>query len=121
MAAGWKLMGVGGHPLHRNAVAAAAQELQRYDKLRVMKKSASRPLPATKQGPRPEPIRDSEEVQQNEDKHIDQDFPGYPHPPSHISRGRTIHNGSAGAFDATEHSHDEDDNDQDSDDFAMDT
>jgi hypothetical protein len=35
-------------------------------------------------------------------------------------RGRTIHNGSAGAFDATEHSHDEDDEDQDNDDFAMD-
>jgi hypothetical protein len=34
--------------------------------------------------------------------------------------GRTIHNGSAGAFDATEHSHDEEDEDQDSDDFAMD-
>ena len=34
--------------------------------------------------------------------------------------GRTIHNGSAGAFDATEHSHDEDDDDQDNDDFAMD-
>ena len=34
-------------------------------------------------------------------------------------RGRTIHNGSAGAFDATEHSHDDDDEDQDSDDFAM--
>jgi hypothetical protein len=33
---------------------------------------------------------------------------------------RTIHNGSAGAFDATEHSHDDDEEDQDSDDFAMD-
>jgi|GEM_PF-4608005 hypothetical protein len=36
------------------------------------------------------------------------------------AHGRTIHNGSAGAFDATEHSHDEEDEDQDSDDFAMD-
>ena len=63
------------------------------------------------------PIRHDEEVQQNNDEHIDQDFPGYPHHPSH---GRTIHNGSAGSFDATEHSHDEEDEDQDSDDFAMD-
>ena len=37
-----------------------------------------------------------------------------------MPHGRTIHNGSAGAFDATEHSHDEDDEDQDNDDFAMD-
>ena len=49
-----------------------------------------------------------------------EDFPGYPHHPSRTSQGRTIHNGSAGAFDATEHSHDEEDEDQDSDDFAID-
>lgn len=28
------------------------------------------------------PIQGKEEVQKNPDKHIDQDFPGYPHPPS---------------------------------------
>lgn len=65
-----------------------------------------------------DPMREDEEVQDNNDEHIDQDFPGYPHHPSR--KERTIHNGSAGAFDATEHSHDEEDEDQDSDDFAMD-
>lgn len=64
-----------------------------------------------------EPIREDREVRDSNDEHIDQDFPGFPDHPSH--RG-TIHNGSAGAFDATEHSHDEEDEDQDSDDFAMD-
>ena len=68
-----------------------------------------------------DPLRGSEEVQQNNDEHIDQDFPGYPHAPSQPAEGRTIHNGSAGAFDGTEHSHDEEDDDQDSDDFAMDS
>lgn len=72
---------------------------------------------ADQRSERGEPMRDSEEVQENNDEHIDQDFPGYPHHPSH---GRSIHNGSAGAFDATEHSHDEEDEDQDNDDFAMD-
>lgn len=28
------------------------------------------------------PIVNEEEIQQNPDKHIDQDFPGFPHPPS---------------------------------------
>ena len=28
------------------------------------------------------PIKKEEEVQQNPDPHIDQDFPGYPHAPS---------------------------------------
>jgi len=67
-----------------------------------------------------EPMQQDEEIQQNNDEHIDQDFPGYPHHPSRNAHDRTIHNGSAGAFDATEHSHDEEDEDQDSDDFAMD-
>jgi hypothetical protein len=90
----------------------------------VMKKSASKHKPAARKraggatgSGKGEPMRDADEVQENNDEHIDQDFPGYPHHPSH---GRTIHNGSAGAFDATEHSHDEEDEDQDSDDFAMD-
>ena len=28
------------------------------------------------------PIKKEEEVQQNPDEHIDQDYPGFPHPPS---------------------------------------
>ena len=58
------------------------------------------------------PIRQPRQVQDSNDEHIDQDFPGYPGPPS---RERTIHNGSAGAFDATEHSHDDDDDGPDPD------
>lgn len=61
-------------------------------------------------------MRKDQEVKDSNDEHIDQDFPNFPHHPSHRE---TIHNGSAGAFDATEHSHDEEDEDQDSDDFAM--
>jgi hypothetical protein len=38
-----------------------------------------------------------------------------------VERGRTVHNGSAGAFDATEDMQEDDDDDyQDNDDFAMD-
>jgi hypothetical protein len=33
-------------------------------------------------GKEAKPLQNKEEVQQNPDKHIDQDFPGYPHPPS---------------------------------------
>jgi hypothetical protein len=33
-------------------------------------------------GKEAKPLKDKEEVQKNPDKHIDQDFPGYPHPPS---------------------------------------
>ena len=62
-------------------------------------------------------MKKDKEVRDSNDEHIDQDFPGFP---DHPSDRRTIHNGSAGAFDATEHSHDEDDEDQDNDDFAMD-
>lgn len=32
--------------------------------------------------PKPNPIKKEEEVQQNPDKHIDQDFPGFPHLPA---------------------------------------
>ena len=28
------------------------------------------------------PLKEEEEVQQNPDEHIDQDFPGFPHPPA---------------------------------------
>lgn len=31
----------------------------------------------------PSPITSNEEIPQNPDPHIDQDFPGYPHSPSH--------------------------------------
>jgi hypothetical protein len=50
------------------------------------------------------PIDHKEEVQQSNDEHIDQDYPGFPHHPA-----KTIHNGSAGAFDATESIHDDED------------
>jgi len=36
----------------------------------------------TKQKKQPEPIKSKEEVQQNPDKHIDQDFEGFPHHPA---------------------------------------
>ena len=32
--------------------------------------------------PKTKPINFDEEVQQNQDEHIDQDFPGFPHAPS---------------------------------------
>jgi hypothetical protein len=32
--------------------------------------------------PKPNPLKKAEEVQQNPDKHIDQDFPGFPHLPA---------------------------------------
>ncbi|MBS1660855.1 MAG: hypothetical protein JST68_07365 [Bacteroidetes bacterium] len=50
------------------------------------------------------PIRDKKDVQKSNDEHIDQDFPGYPH---HPAKEKTIHNGSAGAFDATERMEDD--------------
>lgn len=46
-------------------------------------------------------MKDKEQVKQSNDKHIDQDYPGFPH---HPAKEQTIHNGSAGAFDATERS-----------------
>ncbi len=30
----------------------------------------------------PDPIQNKEEIQKNNDEHIDQDFPGYPHYPA---------------------------------------
>lgn len=32
--------------------------------------------------PKPTPIKEEEEVQQNPDEHIDQDFPGFPNLPA---------------------------------------
>ena len=63
------------------------------------------------------PIQKKEEVRQSNDEHIDQDFPGFPH---HPSKEKTIHNGSAGAFDATEDTHDDKDSDEDDDDRVID-
>ncbi len=52
-----------------------------------------------------DPIDKKEEVQQSNDEHIDQDFPGFPHPPS---KKETIsHNGSANAFEGTENPRDD--------------
>lgn len=36
----------------------------------------------TSTGNSTKPLQNKEEVQKNPDEHIDQDFPGYPHPPS---------------------------------------
>jgi hypothetical protein len=52
------------------------------------------------------PIDHKEEVRQSNDEHIDQDYPGFP---DHPAREETIHNGSAGAFGATESLHDDGD------------
>jgi hypothetical protein len=53
------------------------------------------------------PIRKKEEVQQSNDERIDQDFPGFPHPPS--KKEIITHNGSANAFEGTETPRDEED------------
>jgi hypothetical protein len=47
------------------------------------------------------PIRKKGEVQQSNDEHIDQDFPGFPHPPA--KKDTITHNGSANAFSGTEY------------------
>lgn len=64
-----------------------------------------------------DPIRKKKEVQQSNDEHIDQDYPGFPH---HPSKEKTIHNGSAGAFDATEQTRDDEDSNEEDDDKAID-
>jgi len=48
------------------------------------------------------PIRKKEEVPQSNDERIDQDFPGFPHPPA--KKETITHNGSANAFKGTEYS-----------------
>jgi len=62
------------------------------------------------------PIKKKEEVQQSNDEHIDQDFPGYPH---HPSKENVISNGSANAFERTEETLDDNDSDEDNDDLAL--
>jgi hypothetical protein len=50
--------------------------------------------------PKTNPIKKAEEVQQNPDQHIDQDFPGFPHLPADkksIMPKTTTENKSAGA------------------------
>ena len=86
-----------------------------------MKKSPSkhktaRPAKGKHAGPANSPIRQKEDVQRSNDEHIDQDYPGFPH---HPSNSKTISNGSAGAFEATEHTRDDEDSDEDNDDLAM--
>ncbi len=47
------------------------------------------------------PIKKDEEVQQNPDEHIDQDFPGFPHAPSertHINPKTDIEKKTAGVI-----------------------
>ena len=51
------------------------------------------------------PIRKKGEVQQSNDEHIDQDFPGFPHPPA--GKEAIAHNGSANAFKGTEYDGDD--------------
>jgi hypothetical protein len=71
------------------------------------------------------PMRKKEEVAKSNDDHIDQDFPGYPHQPAsediinpknRKDRATALtdkHNGSGGAFEATEEGRDEGDDDRD--------
>ena len=61
------------------------------------------------------PIDSKEDVQQSNDEHIDQDFPGYPH---HPSKEKVISNGSANAFDHEDKFVDED-SDEDNDDLVL--
>jgi hypothetical protein len=96
-----------------------------------MKKSSSstarqRPVESGTPGKSARPIEKKEEVQQSNDEHIDQDFPGFPHDPSKektISNGSGsgIKNGSGGAFEATEATRDDEDSDEDNDDRALDS
>ena len=58
----------------------------------------------------PDPIDKKEEVQKSKDDHIDQDFPGYPHPPSkektikgkNSDKDEQFSEGSANAFEKSE-------------------
>lgn len=51
--------------------------------------------------PKTSPIKKEEEIQQNPDKHIDQDYPGFPHAPSskkHITPKTTAEKKTAGVI-----------------------
>lgn len=47
-----------------------------------MKKTATGKTPASKKEGKTQPIKKKEQVQQSKDERIDQDFPGFPHPPA---------------------------------------
>ncbi len=81
-----------------------------------MKKTSKKDKSGDKTPGATNPIDKKEEVRQSNDEHIDQDYPGFPH---HPAKTKTIHNGSAGAFDATESIHDDGDSDEDDDDRAI--
>jgi len=57
------------------------------------------------------PIRKKEEVRQSNDERIDQDFPGFPHPPA--KKDTITHNGSANAFKGTEYSGEDEESKED--------
>ena len=78
----------------------------------TMKKQKSAGHPAKEKGAAGanQPIKGKEEVQRSNDEHIDQDFPGFPHPPS---KENTISAGSANAFEGTERTLDDDDDSHD--------
>ena len=47
-----------------------------------MKKKKSPPHPQNKDIKNTDPMRSNQDVERNPDKHIDQDFSGYPHAPA---------------------------------------
>jgi hypothetical protein len=81
------------------------QELHNHPKVQHMKKPTT-PQKRPKAPKTANRTLGKEEIQRNNDEHIDQDFPGYPH---HPSKESTIRNGSAGAFEATEGMRDDED------------
>jgi hypothetical protein len=70
------------------------------------------------------PMQKKQDVDASNDDHIDQDFPGYPHHPAReniinpktrkdqMAADTDKHNGSGGAFEATEQGGDEGDDDR---------
>lgn len=64
-------------------MGACLARIYKYSIKNMKKNQSSRPSPFHKNKANPaEPIRDKEEVAQNPDNKIDQDFPGYPHEPA---------------------------------------
>ena len=60
----------------------------------------------TKQGKHPDPLKEKKDVPANPDKHIDQDFQGYPHHPSNdetIKPGTTTQKKTAGIIPKNKH------------------
>ena len=79
-------------------------------------KKTGRPVKTARKEESTNPIKNKDDVQQSNDEHIDQDFPGFPH---HPSKKNVISNGSAGAFASTEETRDEEDSDEDNDDLVL--